>query len=475
MRGVQERILAWYATVLYITSQFDINVINHNVTNILNNFDIGYYFKQISLALQFPIQRWICGFLQSLVYTPLERGSCVHGCTSCSQTSTRNASKPEKRTFAFLHSFLGNHSGLNFTQPPALLGFERMINRVLFILRHKSRGITECVWSFSNPHCVRLQSCHPQIKDINCERYVQVILGKFFPELKKRRRLYGWFQQDSATANTARISMQALSDVFGTELAISSDIWPAHSSHLNPSEIVWSTKFTTIAPKQWKNWNETFVGKLQIFLQNNFKGSERLTPVRGMSACRVGQHFQHLWAFSTLSVVRHADSTGKFVCASRQESHWSPWSAEPWNQSTKLFRVSWWCRFVPCKLSAHAHHWVPADTNEQTLSVLFINMSHVVLRISYLSVLLCVTRAVQSNRRTTCWCVSADSHVVHEAHVRPVITAQEILQCLTALSPAAGHHSGVWKACKFCNFILFYFFKFLGMGGETESTWYVGH
>jgi hypothetical protein len=33
---------------------------------------------------------------------------------------------------------------------------------------------------------------------INCERYVQVILGQFLPD-------YGWFQQDSATAHTAHM------------------------------------------------------------------------------------------------------------------------------------------------------------------------------------------------------------------------------------------------------------------------------
>jgi hypothetical protein len=49
---------------------------------------------------------------------------------------------------------------------------------------------------------------------INCERYVRVILGQFFPELIEEERLYDWFQQGSATAHTARSSMQALSDVF---------------------------------------------------------------------------------------------------------------------------------------------------------------------------------------------------------------------------------------------------------------------
>jgi hypothetical protein len=53
---------------------------------------------------------------------------------------------------------------------------------------------------------------------INCERYVQVILGQFFSELKEEQRLYGWFQQDSATAHTAclcRLCPMSL----GTELS----------------------------------------------------------------------------------------------------------------------------------------------------------------------------------------------------------------------------------------------------------------
>jgi hypothetical protein len=48
---------------------------------------------------------------------------------------------------------------------------------------------------------------------INCGRYIQVILGRFFPDLTEEERLYGWFQQDSAAAHTARMPVQALSDV----------------------------------------------------------------------------------------------------------------------------------------------------------------------------------------------------------------------------------------------------------------------
>jgi hypothetical protein len=44
-----------------------------------------------------------------------------------------------------------------------------------------------------------------------------VILGQFFPDLTEER-LFGWFQQNSATAHTARMSMQALM-TSGTEIA----------------------------------------------------------------------------------------------------------------------------------------------------------------------------------------------------------------------------------------------------------------
>jgi hypothetical protein len=40
---------------------------------------------------------------------------------------------------------------------------------------------------------------------INYERYVQVILRQFFSELTEEESLYGWFHQDSATADTAHV------------------------------------------------------------------------------------------------------------------------------------------------------------------------------------------------------------------------------------------------------------------------------
>jgi hypothetical protein len=70
---------------------------------------------------------------------------------------------------------------------------------------------------------------------INCERYVQDILGQLFSELTEKERLYGWFQQDSVTVHIAHMSTQASSSVFGDRI-ISSNIWAARSPHLNPCD-----------------------------------------------------------------------------------------------------------------------------------------------------------------------------------------------------------------------------------------------
>jgi hypothetical protein len=70
---------------------------------------------------------------------------------------------------------------------------------------------------------------------VNCKIYVHVILGQFFPELTEEEGLYSWFQQDSGTAHTARVSLQALSDVFEVTI-ISNGIWPASSPCLKPCD-----------------------------------------------------------------------------------------------------------------------------------------------------------------------------------------------------------------------------------------------
>jgi hypothetical protein len=108
---------------------------------------------------------------------------------------------------------------------------------------------------------------------INCERYVQVILQQFYPELTDEERLYGWFQQDSATAHTARMSTQALSDVFRGR-NISNGTWPAHSPDLNPCDFFFCG---SLRDKVYninhlsEELKKIFIGKLQIFLPNSFK------------------------------------------------------------------------------------------------------------------------------------------------------------------------------------------------------------
>jgi hypothetical protein len=86
---------------------------------------------------------------------------------------------------------------------------------------------------------------------VTCERYALVILEQFFPELTEEEGFYGWFQQDSATAHIACMSMQPS----GTE--ISALLFGRHI-HLTsilmifPSVVLCRTKFKTVNPI-WKN------------------------------------------------------------------------------------------------------------------------------------------------------------------------------------------------------------------------------
>jgi hypothetical protein len=49
---------------------------------------------------------------------------------------------------------------------------------------------------------------------INCEKYVEVTLGKFFPELTEEEMLFGWFKKDSDKDHTAHVSTQVLPHVY---------------------------------------------------------------------------------------------------------------------------------------------------------------------------------------------------------------------------------------------------------------------
>jgi hypothetical protein len=67
--------------------------------------------------------------------------------------------------------------------------------------------------------------------------------------------------------------MQALSNIFRGRI-ISSGIWPAHSPDLNPCNFFfWGClKANVYNSSSQMEEKKIFIGKLQIFLQNSFKG-----------------------------------------------------------------------------------------------------------------------------------------------------------------------------------------------------------
>jgi hypothetical protein len=64
---------------------------------------------------------------------------------------------------------------------------------------------------------------------------VNKILGPFFAELTEEEKLYGVLQQDSATAYSAYISLEALQEVSG-DCIISHGLWLPCSPDLTPCD-----------------------------------------------------------------------------------------------------------------------------------------------------------------------------------------------------------------------------------------------
>lgn len=70
---------------------------------------------------------------------------------------------------------------------------------------------------------------------INSERYMENILRPFFDQLTERERAFATFQQDSATAHTAKITLQKIQEVF-QDRVITNNIWPPRSPDLTPCD-----------------------------------------------------------------------------------------------------------------------------------------------------------------------------------------------------------------------------------------------
>ena len=72
---------------------------------------------------------------------------------------------------------------------------------------------------------------------VDSHTYVNDILILFFRELTDRERDFTFFQQDSATAHTADISMLKIEHVFYDRI-ISRDLWPARSHDMTPLQFI---------------------------------------------------------------------------------------------------------------------------------------------------------------------------------------------------------------------------------------------
>jgi hypothetical protein len=126
---------------------------------------------------------------------------------------------------------------------------------------------------------------------INCKRYVQAILGQFFSELTKEETLYVWFERDSSTARTARICMQAFSDVFEDRI-ISSDIWPERSPEFNPCNIfLWGCLknkiYNSNTPNERRIKRKYQKGNCKYSCRTTSKSKSESPPLmRGVSTCR---------------------------------------------------------------------------------------------------------------------------------------------------------------------------------------------
>ena len=70
---------------------------------------------------------------------------------------------------------------------------------------------------------------------VDSRTYRNGILAPFFRELTDRERDLPFFQEESATAHTADISMREIEFAFHDRI-ISRDIWPARSPDMTPCD-----------------------------------------------------------------------------------------------------------------------------------------------------------------------------------------------------------------------------------------------
>jgi hypothetical protein len=125
-----------------------------------------------------------------------------------------------------------------------------------------------------------------------------MILRPFFQELTEEERLYGWFQQDSATAHTAHHSKQVIREVFG-ERVISDGLWPPRSPDLTPCDFyLWGNLKERVYQTNPRSLEDLKDGICREISRISTAELKRVhgNVFRRMRICLAvqGKHFEHL-------------------------------------------------------------------------------------------------------------------------------------------------------------------------------------
>ena len=173
------------------------------------------------------------------------------------------------------------------------------------------------VWSSENPHALHETPLHDMKigvwcalsrkriigpiffeETINADRYKSLILEPFIAELDESEIQCAWFQQDGATAHTAKKTLAFLEEFFADRI-ISKGLWPPRSPDLNPLDFyLWGS----LKGKVYRNRPRTLAElKAAITDEVNQISEEELGAVMDNLLKRIdvcikekGAHFQHL-------------------------------------------------------------------------------------------------------------------------------------------------------------------------------------